>query len=505
MKRMLFALLACALAALLASCASGPVERLAAGAFEGSVASSTAEPEGAYLVPVAHLASPLEDVSERELSGSYRPLVPAGLSEGVSELLGVERVRSSGSAEEVVRRVSRDPEAVGLVPWQAVDGRVKALSVEGVAPLSPDAGSLEGYPLVLGAADAPERERLRRVVIGGDVVLDRGLPYAVYNLGGGRSFPLDGGYAAVTERWSVPSEFSEYGYIHEFSAERVGGAGAVREYLRGADLTLANLESPVLRDAVWHAEGTVFHGDLDLLPVLKDGGIDGVALANNHILDAGAPGLAETLGHLERAGIEHTGAGEDLAAAREPMVFDLGGVKVGVLNYQNVPDYEWAWATGTTPGTAPLRADLVRRDVKRLKEQVDVVIVMPHWGNEYLATPEPDQVGLAREIVAAGADLVVGGHAHWAKGMEVRQGAPVFYGLGNFLFDQTWSEETSTGIFAEVTLYDGRVVQARPVPYLVLDYAQPNFLLGTDRDRALAGVFSASVGPEFEAYTASGE
>lgn len=82
--------------------------------------------------------------------------------------------------------------------------------------------------------------------------------------------------------------------------------------------------------------------------------------------------------------------------------------------------------------------------------------------------------------------------------MEVYREAPVYYGLGNFLFDQVWSEETSTGIFAELILYEGRIVQSRPVPYIVLDYGQPNFLLPESGGRqATDGVFAASLGPEF--------
>jgi poly-gamma-glutamate capsule biosynthesis protein CapA/YwtB (metallophosphatase superfamily) len=231
-----------------------------------------------------------------------------------------------------------------------------------------------------------------------------------------------------------------------------------------------------------------------------------VTLGNNHILDAGFLGLEETLGHLEDAGISYAGAGMDLEAARQPMLFDLGGLKVGVLSYQGVPNYEWAWATETFPGTAPLLEEDMREDIRRLRPEVDFLIVMPHWGVEYTAPPEPEQVELAHAMIDAGADLVVGDHAHWPKGVEVYEEKPVFYGTGNFLFDQSWSEETSTGIFAEVILYQNRAIQARPVPFIILDQAQPNFLLPeAGGNRALETIFSASVGPEFEAYRASGE
>jgi hypothetical protein len=129
---------------------------------------------------------------------------------------------------------------------------------------------------------------------------------------------------------------------------------------------------------------------------------------------------------------------------------------------------------------------------------VDLVVVSPHWGKEYIATPEPWQVDFAHAAVDAGADIFVGGHAHWPKGIEVYRGKPIFYGVGNFLLDQSWSEETSTGIFAEITLYGERPVQFRPVPFIMLDYAQPNFLVPRGGgDRALRKIFSASLGPEF--------
>lgn len=500
----------------LVSCSSEPLQRLASARPEttGEIPVWIARDRGptevdppqaqAYLVPVTHLTSTLESVTVRELTRDHDPAVPRGLRDPLAELLDSRNLESFDSAEAVVDHVSRTPGAVGLVPWDVVTPQVKTLAVNGESPLIPGSAAPEDYPLVLGDAPGPDPEKLRRLVLAGDVVLDRGLPYAVYQLGGGESFPLDGGYAAVTRRRALPSPYSEFGVIHHFGAERRGGSGAVREYLKSADLTLANLENPVLENAVWHPEGTTFNGDLRLLSLLESAGIDGVTLANNHVLDAGVPGLLETMDHLKQAGISHAGAGLDLASAREPMIFDLGDTKVGVLNYQNVPSYEWAWATEKSPGTAPLLADIVREDVRRLKSRVDVVAVMPHWGAEYTATPEPGQVDIAHEAIDAGSDFVVGGHAHWAKGMETYRGSPIFYGVGNFLFDQSWSEETSTGIFAEITLYGDRIVQSRPVPFIVLNHAQPNFLVpDAGGDRALSTVFSASLGPEFEAYEAS--
>jgi hypothetical protein len=455
------------------------------------------------LVPVAHLTSTRESISTAELSRAEDLAVPQEARETAAGLLDRPDFEVSGSAEDVVNRVSRDPGALGLLPWDEVGPEVKALAVNGEALLDPDAEDPENYPLRSEGAGGPDPGEITRVVVGGDIVLDRGQYYTVIQQGLGLDFPLDGGYAAITSRVPEESVYSEYGVIHQFTAERRGGAGAVREYLRGADLTLANFENPAIEAAVYHPDATTFTGDLRLLPILDQAGIDGVTLGNNHVLDAGTEGLQETIFHLENAGIAHAGAGMDLDAAREPMVFDVGGTKVGVLSYHGVPSYDWSWATETAPGTAPLLQEVMTEDIERLRPEVDLLVVMPHWGNEYLATPEPGQVDLAHAAVDAGADLIVGGHAHWPKGIEIYEGRPVFYGVGNFLLDQSWSEETSTGIFAEITLHQDRVVQVQPVPFVLLDYAQPNFLLPeAGGDRALRRMFSASLGPEFEAYKA---
>ena len=455
----------------------------------------------ASLVPIAHLSSTLEDVSTEDLSKARELAVARGSREEAGGLVEREEFERLGSVDAVIDHVSETPGALGLVPWDEVGPGVKALSVDGESLLDPDAAGAENYPLKPEGATVPDPGKLRRMVVGGDIVLDRGQYYMVIRRGMGIDFPLDGGYAAVTSRVPEQSAYSETGIIHQFTAGRTGDAGAVREYLSGADLTLANLENPVIRDAVYHPDATTFTGDLRLMPVLDQAGIDGVTLGNNHILDAGTTGLDETMGHLDDAGIAHAGAGMDLAEARQPMIFDLDGMKVGVLSYMGVPNYDWAWATKTAPGTAPPLQKIMEQDVKRLREKVDLVVVSPHWGIEYTATPEPEQVDFAHAAIDAGADVFVGGHAHWPKGIEMYKGKPIYYGVGNFLLDQSWSEETSTGIFAETTLYGDRVVQTRPVPFIMLDRAQPNFLTPQGGgNRALRKVYAASLGREFESY-----
>ena len=137
-----------------------------------------------------------------------------------------------------------------------------------------------------------------------------------------------------------------------------------------------------------------------------------------------------------------------------------GDIKVALFGYDTIARYYKA--DGDTPGSAQMSAAM-KADIKRARQAgADVVIVLPHWGTEYDPTPFPGQRTLARAAIDAGADLVIGNHAHWAGAMEVYEGKPIWYALGNFVFDQTWSEPTMEGITLELTF---RGKRARPGPH----------------------------------------
>jgi len=141
-----------------------------------------------------------------------------------------------------------------------------------------------------------------------------------------------------------------------------------------------------------------------------------------------------------------------------------------------------------------MSAARVKQDVAAARAAgADFVIVFPHWGIEYTAQTTARQRSLAHAAVDAGADLVIGSHPHWAGGIEVYKGVPIFYCLGDFVFDIDAEEQTLEGILPELTFQGTHLVQVRADPYLILDVSQPNLL-----DPAAAGsvvmkqVFNAS-------------
>src|SRR4030095_14419954 len=147
-------------------------------------------------------------------------------------------------------------------------------------------------------------------------------------------------------------------------------------------------------------------------------------------------------------------------------------------------------------GSAILSAKVVREDVtKARKAGAQLVIVFPHGGTEYDPTPFKGQQTLARAAIDAGADMVIGNHAHWAGAMEVYEGKPIWYALGNFVFDQTWSERTMEGMTLELTFRGSELVQAKMRPHIILDKAQPNFLDERGDGKIVMGqVYEASKG-----------
>ncbi len=267
----------------------------------------------------------------------------------------------------------------------------------------------------------------------------------------------------------------------------------MRSLLTQADLALANLESPVDDEYRYHTHGTVFSGDPRLLDGVKRAGFDFVSLGNNHIRDAGRDGILETISELDRRRIAHSGAGENLAEARKPALLQADGVTVAALSCDAIARGYWAGSAKT--GSAACDTERVAADVRAAKSQADVVIVYPHWGIEYRARPTAVQREQAARWLDAGADMVIGNHAHWAAAAEEVNGRLAFYALGNFVFDQTWSEPTMEGMILELTFQGATLRQVWIHPTLLIDQSQPNFLdPAGDGARVLDQVRRASEG-----------
>lgn len=264
----------------------------------------------------------------------------------------------------------------------------------------------------------------------------------------------------------------------------------VREAL-DADLTVGNLEGPLPAPAAHAARGA--HGPILQQPpnapdLLADAGFDLVSLANNHLLDLGVPSVLNTLEALRRADVEPLGAWPDPADRFHPVLRTVHGVSIGFLAYTM-----WLNVAGgrETVGLGHLRTDDAVAEIAALRPYVDFVVVLAHWGRENDHFTYGQTRELARAMVDAGADVVLGHHAHVLKGLEWYRGALIAYSLGNFVFGPVRGPQAESAVLRLelVRRPDGRrrIEEARLVPVLLEGPRSiPLPADGRRRDRLLA-------------------
>lgn len=228
--------------------------------------------------------------------------------------------------------------------------------------------------------------------------------------------------------------------------------------LAGSDLRIANLECVVSgKKGKAEEKPYAFKAHPRVLPVLKKH-FSAVSLANNHSYDYGENTFLETLGLLEKAGIPYLGAGRDIVQAHEPKIFNVKGKKIALLAYNEFFPRSFE-ALADRPGIAWSEDEYVVYGIKRAKEfyGADYVITYPHWGLEHRKIASPRQVHLARLMIDSGADAVVGGHPHVTQNIETYKGKPIFYSLGNFVFNGFTDDDSNTGWLVQLFIKNDEI------------------------------------------------
>jgi poly-gamma-glutamate capsule biosynthesis protein CapA/YwtB (metallophosphatase superfamily) len=275
--------------------------------------------------------------------------------------------------------------------------------------------------------------------------------------------------------------------------------------LAAADITVGNLESTLSRDGAPQQGGDSFAADPSVVRLLTRAGFDALSLANNHTGDFEQEALLATVRRLRGSRVVPFGAGADRVEAARPAVLTAAGTRFGLLGFNAIGEtpratarQAGALAVRMPPRTGPLdAADLayVERQVRRLARRVDVVVVLPHWGTQYTHRPEPVQRLVARRLVHAGADLVVGGHPHWVQGLDRVGPGVVAHSLGNFVFDMNFMTPTQQGVLLDATFWAGRLKALELTPYRMDREFAPRPAGGTEAADILADVWRSSTGP----------
>lgn len=280
--------------------------------------------------------------------------------------------------------------------------------------------------------------------------------------------------------------------------------GGVTRTLRAADLTMVNLESSITsRGTPVEPEDYNFRTSPEALDVLDQAGVDVIGLANNHSVDYGDVGLGDTLGAVRNSPTPVVGIGSNAREAYRPHRVTVRGTDIAFFaanTKREVTTRRWA-AGPSKPGIATAvegRPRQLLAAVRSASRRDDVVVVYLHWGTETEECPGPKQRALARALADAGADVIVGSHAHVLQGSGWVGDTYVNYGLGNFLWYHNYQSETGV---LQIRIVDGEVADDSWVPARIETYGRPEVLTGGDRKtavadwRALRGCSGLAAGP----------
>ena len=230
----------------------------------------------------------------------------------------------------------------------------------------------------------------------------------------------------------------------------------VSDVTSNVDLLLINFENAAT------SSGDALKGDVPLkcdpsyVPLAKANNVTVAGLANNHAIDYGITGMQDTLENLMSADITPMGAGNTEDEAHQAVVKDVNGRKVTILNYmdsENFAEYSYEampYANGSNPGYSAYDSEDAQKQIAENNDS-DLIVAYLHFGNEYSNSPNENQVKIAHELIDYGADVVVGSHPHVTQGIEMYNGKPIFYSLGNFIFDQS-NTATHSAYFVQIDL-----------------------------------------------------
>ncbi len=260
----------------------------------------------------------------------------------------------------------------------------------------------------------------------------------------------------------------------------------IADTLRSADLTFINLEGPISARGTNQGSQYSFRFEpVGTINALQFAGVDIVNLANNHIWDWGKQALLDTFDVLEKAPMGYTGAGRDIQQANLASIGLVGDTKVALMGYTTLYPKSLE-ATEEGPGISSfsdIYAKALIEDVRRT-HGAEVVVISMHWGEEYATSSSAQQQQIAHALIDAGADLIIGHHPHVVQEIEEYKGKYIVYSLGNFVFDQFFSEATMNGLMVRAYVKDKKITRIEEIPVRLTPTFQP-YIVGAPGDPAL--------------------
>ncbi len=233
----------------------------------------------------------------------------------------------------------------------------------------------------------------------------------------------------------------------------------IADFLKSVDLVFGNLETPISSGGKNQGSVYSFRSNPRVVEGLSFSNFGVLSLANNHIWDYGTEALLDTLKILKENNIFPVGVGEDFEKANALVIKEVKNAKIGFLAFTDL--YPSSLEAGNNyPGISNFNLDRIIGHISDIKASnaVDLLFISLHWGEEYREVAGEKQKEIAKKLIDAGADVVVGHHPHVVQEFEEYKNGLIFYSLGNFIFDQNFSKETMSGYLVKIDIFDKAIV-----------------------------------------------
>lgn len=269
----------------------------------------------------------------------------------------------------------------------------------------------------------------------------------------------------------------------------------VADIFKNSDGAIINLEDPMTTSSVAYKSTIPLKANPVYAHVLKDNNILVACLANNHIMDYGDTGLNNTLTALTKTGLNFTGAGNNIEQASKPVYLNIKGHKIAILNFMDNKTFtgfspsEMPAATVNSAGYAPADWNIIKNSIDEAKKNSDFTVVVFHYGNEYSTEPNNYQIVLSHQCIDEGANMIIGSHPHVIQTIETYHGKPIFYSLGNFVFDMS-NTATHESLMVEMDL-NGDTANIKVHPMVIVG-SIPNLMSNSSATQILENLKNES-------------
>jgi len=370
-------------------------------------------------------------------------------------------------ADQLVSSAWTERPAWAIIPFEALEPRWKVLSVDGQSPVHNDFDPAS-YPLKIAFSVQP----------------------AVLNLPPTNRDPhkltvLDMTGTTALAR-GIADQMEKNGVLYP--------GKYVDSVLRSADIT--HISNEVVFNTAcptpdpWTLNRS-FCSNPKYIALLQDAGTDVVELTGNHLMDAGAENLLETLDTYDRLGWKYYGGGRDLQDARQPALLENNGNKLAFVGC-DYPGPPHDWATASTPGSLPCNLDQLAQEITTLRSQGYLPVMTFQYQEYYQPNPTPEEEADFRRMAEDGAVIVSGSQGHEPAAMEILNGAFIHYGLGNLFFDQMFSLPTRELFIDRHVFYNGKYINTELLTFVDENFAQPRPMTALERTQFLEKIFKVA-------------